>query len=391
MKTLSWMLRAASLLALTSCELEPGEVAPSTGVVDPTQSVALGLSPGTDTLVRAGSGKCLDVAAAGSGDGTNIQQYACNGTGAQSFRAEDAGGGTFRIVNVPTGKCVDVNARGTADGTNIQLWTCNGTPAQSFRVEDLGGGYTQVVNTNAGKCVDVSANSYNDSANVQLWTCNGTDAQKWSFRTGGGGGGGGGGFVVSEAQFNQMFPGRNGFYTYSGFVAGAGSWPAFAGTGDTTVRKREAAAFLANVDHETGGLYYIEEIVKGPYCGGGCACAPGKQYYGRGPLQLSWNFNYCAAGSALGLDLQADPDLIARDSRVAWATSLWFWMTSSGAGWTTPHNAMVNGNGFGETIRAINGSLECNGANPGSVQNRVSSYLRFCAILGVDPGPNTGC
>ncbi|MCF2540910.1 chitinase, partial [Streptomyces sp. FB2] len=24
------------------------------------------------------------------------------------------------------------------------------------------------------------------------------------------------GFVVSEAQFNQMFPGRNSFYTYSG-------------------------------------------------------------------------------------------------------------------------------------------------------------------------------
>ncbi|MGV9241688.1 chitinase, partial [Streptomyces nigra] len=27
------------------------------------------------------------------------------------------------------------------------------------------------------------------------------------------------GFVVSEAQFNQMFPGRNSFYTYSGLVA----------------------------------------------------------------------------------------------------------------------------------------------------------------------------
>ncbi|WP_324606822.1 carbohydrate-binding protein, partial [Kitasatospora phosalacinea] len=28
-----------------------------------------------------------------------------------------------------------------------------------------------------------------------------------------------GGFVVSEAQFNQMFPNRNSFYTYSGLVA----------------------------------------------------------------------------------------------------------------------------------------------------------------------------
>src|SRR3954447_20428298 len=39
--------------------------------------------------------------------------------------------------------------------------------------------------------------------------------------SGGGGGGGGGGtsgFVVSEAQFNQMFPSRNSFYTYAGLT-----------------------------------------------------------------------------------------------------------------------------------------------------------------------------
>jgi chitinase len=382
---------ASLSLALASCDLEPGDIAPEgESPVDPTTNVALAVSPGTYTLVRAGSGKCLDVYAAGSADGTNIQQYSCNGTGAQSFRVEDQGGGTYRVVNVPTGKCVDVNARGTADGTNIQLWSCNGTVAQSFRIEDRGGGYFQLVNTNAGKCMDVSAASAADGANVQLWTCNGTDAQRWQLSTGGGSGGGGFG-VVSEAQWNQMFPNRNGFYTYSGFVAGAASWGAFGNTGDLATRKREAAAFLANAAHETGGLVYIEEINKSTLCGGGCGCAPGKMYYGRGPLQLSWNYNYCAAGSALGLNLQNDPDLVARDSRVAWATSLWFWMTSTGAGSTTSHNAMVNGRGFGETIRTINGSLECNGANPGAVQSRVNYYLRFCQILGVDPGGNQGC
>jgi chitinase len=383
------VVRLVCLLALTSCELGSGEIE------DPAldgEGVPQAATPGTYTLVRAGSGKCLDVNAGGSADGTNIQQWGCNGTGAQSFRVEDLGGATYRVVNTSSNKCVDVAARGTADGTNIQLWTCNGTSAQSFRFEDRGGGYQQLVNTNASKCVDVSGASGADGANVQLWTCNGTDAQRWKLSTGtpppppppGG-------FLVSEAQFNQMFPNRNGFYTYAGFVAGAGSWPAFANTGDTTTRRREAAAFLANVAHETGGLWYIEQIEKGPYCGGGCACAGGKQYFGRGPLQLSWNYNYCAAGAALGLNLQYDPDLIARDSKVAWATSLWFWMTSTGAGWTTGHNAIVNGNGFGETIRTINGSLECNGGNPGAVQSPVNSYLEFCGILGVDPGGNQGC
>jgi len=35
------------------------------------------------TLVRPGA--CMDVAAAGTADGTNIQEWTCNGTGAQSF------------------------------------------------------------------------------------------------------------------------------------------------------------------------------------------------------------------------------------------------------------------------------------------------------------------
>ncbi|MET7431696.1 glycoside hydrolase family 19 protein, partial [Streptomyces flaveolus] len=55
------------------------------------------------------------------------------------------------------------------------------------------------------------------------------------------------GFVVSEAQFNQMFPNRNSFYTYSGLTAALGAYPAFANTGSDTVKKQEAAAFLANV------------------------------------------------------------------------------------------------------------------------------------------------
>ena len=32
-------------------------------------------------------------------------------------------------------------------------------------------------------------------------------------------------------------------------------------------------------------------------------CALGKKYYGRGPLQISWNFNYGLAGQSIGFDL----------------------------------------------------------------------------------------
>lgn len=205
------------------------------------------------------------------------------------------------------------------------------------------------------------------------------------------------GFVVSEAQFNQMFPNRNPFYTYNGLVAALSAYPAFANTGDDTVKRREAAAFLANVSHETGGLVYIVEqnTANYPhYCDASqpYGCPAGQAaYYGRGPIQLSWNFNYKAAGDALGINLLANPYLVEQDPAVAMKTALWYWNTQNGPGTMTAHAAMVNGAGFGETIRSINGSLECNGGNPAQVQSRVSKYQSFTQLLGVTPGNNLGC
>ena len=231
---------------------------------------------------------------------------------------------------------------------------------------------------------------YNPAVSTWYWdpyACNGTPPP----------GPAPGGFVVSEAQFNQMFPSRNRFYTYSGLVAALGAYPGFAKTGSDTVKKQEAAAFLANVSHETGGLVHVVEqnTANYPhYCdrGQSYGCPAGQAaYYGRGPIQLSWNFNYKAAGDALGLPLLTNPSLVQNDAAVAWKTGLWYWNTQTGPGTMTPHNAMVNQRGFGETIRSINGSIECNGGNPGQVQSRVSKYQQFTSLLGVSAGSNLYC
>ncbi|WP_433262856.1 glycoside hydrolase family 19 protein [Actinosynnema sp. CS-041913] len=206
-----------------------------------------------------------------------------------------------------------------------------------------------------------------------------------------------GGFVVSEAQFNQMYPNRNPFYTYRGLTAALSAYPGFANTGSDTVKKQEAAAFLANVNHETGGLVHIVEQNQANYphyCDASqpYGCPAGQAaYYGRGPIQLSWNFNYKAAGDALGLPLLTNPWLVQQDASVAWRTGLWYWNTQNGPGTMTPHNAMVDGHGFGQTIRSINGALECDGRNPAQVQSRVNAYQRFVGILGVPAGNNLSC
>ena len=259
-------------------------------------------------------------------------------------------------------------------------------PAGSI-VRYTNGGYYRAKNENPG---------YDPIISTWYWepyTCNGGGGTTTPPPTGGGSGS----FPVSEAQFNQMFPSRIPFYSYAGLLDAIKKYPAFTTTGSDTVRKQEAAAFLANVNHESGGLVYVEEINQANwplYCdrSQSYGCPAGQSaYHGRGPIQLSWNFNYKAAGDALGIDLLNNPDRVKNESSVAYQTAVWYWMTQRGPGTMTPHDAMVNSRGFGETIRSINGSLECNGGNPAQVQSRVAAYNRFTSILGVSPGGNLSC
>lgn len=211
--------------------------------------------------------------------------------------------------------------------------------------------------------------------------------------------------VISSAQFDQMFPPsvRQAAWTYDSFISAAASRPefaAFGNTGDMAMRAREVAAFLANVAHETGQLSDMVENTSAMYCDSsksyGCPSSYG--YKGRGPLQLSWNYNYHDAGSFLGINLLSSPTQVGSDPAVGWKTALWFWMMSKGASWGTPtpmtsHAAMTSGTpppGFYETIRVINGDLEC-GKAPGSVghnqrASRVSYYNTFVGYLGATQG-----
>lgn len=205
------------------------------------------------------------------------------------------------------------------------------------------------------------------------------------------------GFPVSESQFDQMFPDRISFYSYSGLIDATKKYPAFTGEGNPVIRKREAAAFLANISHESGGLVYVEETNKANwplYCdtSQSYGCPAGQDaYHGRGPIQLSWNYNYKAAGDYLGIDLLNNPDLVKTDSSVAYQTAIWYWMTQDGPGTMTAHEAIVNRRGFGETIRSINGALECKGGNTAQVADRVELFKKFARILHVSTGGNLYC
>lgn len=207
-------------------------------------------------------------------------------------------------------------------------------------------------------------------------------------------------FLLTEAQFETLFPKRIPFYTYAGLLEAIKAYPEFTRFGSDIENKRELAAFLANIMHESHHLQAITEVdtrTHDHYCNDtqGVPCAKGKQYFGRGPIQLSWNFNYDLAGKALGLDLLNDPDMVARVPAVAWKTALWYWMEIPGSGPISSHQAMKQNKGFGETVRSINGALECSkpAENIGYQQQqmRIQNYLRITQLLGVDPGDHRAC
>ncbi|KAK1303193.1 Chitinase 1 [Acorus calamus] len=243
---------------------------------------------------------------------------------------------------------------------------------------------------------------------------------------GGADGGGGVGSLVSQSLFDQMLKHRNdaacpanGFYTYSAFVAAANSFSGFATTGDADTQKREIAAFLAQTSHETTGGW--ASAPDGPYAWGYCfkqeqgspgdycqqsaqwPCAPGKKYYGRGPMQISYNYNYGPAGQAIGADLLGNPDLVATDPTISFKTAIWFWMTPQSpkpschaviTGQWTPSSAdqaAGRAPGFGVITNIINGGLECGKGSDSRVADRIGFYKRYCDLLGVGYGPNLDC
>ncbi|MFE4669878.1 RICIN domain-containing protein [Streptomyces sp. NPDC056716] len=125
---------------------------------------------GTGSALRGLAGKCADVAAANSANGTPVQLYDCNGSTAQRWTV--GSDGTIRAL----GKCLDATGGGTADGTQLQLWDCNGSGAQRWTVS----GAQDIVNIQANKCMDVTGANSANGTRLQLWTCNGTAAQKWT-------------------------------------------------------------------------------------------------------------------------------------------------------------------------------------------------------------------
>lgn len=200
----------------------------------------------------------------------------------------------------------------------------------------------------------------------------------------------------------------------------------FVNHGSLEMRKKELAAFLANISHETTGgwatapggafswgLHYRGEL--GYEWGDKLAYrdesntnyppVAGQSYHGRGPIQLSWNYNYGQMSEFLYGDknvLLKNPGNVTKDAALAFQTAIWFWMTPQSpkpschavmTGKWQPTQQDLNAgrkSGFGMTINIINGGLECNQPNNDKTKDRIGFYQRYLTVLGIND-PNCSC
>jgi putative chitinase len=88
----------------------------------------------------------------------------------------------------------------------------------------------------------------------------------------------------------------------------------------------QQARFLAQIGHESGGLRYTVELwgptpAQARYEGrvdlGNVRPGDGYRFRGRGLIQTTGRANYARTGNALGIDLEADPDLLGEPELAA--------------------------------------------------------------------------
>jgi hypothetical protein len=192
----------------------------------------------------------------------------------------------------------------------------------------------------------------------------------------------------------------------------------FSNNANVATDKKEFAAFFAQIAHETrngnndafndGLMLLSEQNAASDYSSDNKVypAVPGKKYFGRGPLQLSYNGNYgfisdCIFGNKA--TLLNDPDLLTRNAVVAFKSAICFWMMPQSLK-PSPHQVMTGRwtpsaldqsigrkAGFGMVTNIINGPLECNrGEGQVNMLDRIGYYRVFLKKLNT-ADPNCAC
>lgn len=130
-------------------------------------------------LVNVNSGKYLEVEAALTENGANVQQWENTNCLCQQWRLVENHDGYYELINRHSGKALDVFERSTADGGNIVQWDRNGASNQQWSIQQVGGSF-KLISRHSGKALEVFEHSTENGANVVQWHDYGNPNQLWT-------------------------------------------------------------------------------------------------------------------------------------------------------------------------------------------------------------------
>ena len=147
------------------------------------------------------------------------------------------------------------------------------------------------------------------------------------------------------------------------------------------------AHFLSQIGHESAFFSSTEEgkwsgHPAGPHVGEAydfrfdlhnIRPGDGARYKGRGLLQLTGRLNYSVYGAYIGVDLTANPELLATDLRLACDAAAWFWRRG---GWRDLNDVATKADV--DTVRAV--TLVINGGYNG-IDQRIEFFFNAKRVL----------
>lgn len=243
---------------------------------------------------------------------------------------------------------------------------------------------------------------------------------------------------------NKPWPAEDGFAknSYDNFLKAVARYPFFCGekgcfSSVDEACKRELASLFAHAAQETGNgniyqsFYWLREhgAVNGDQkfntgCGSPFKCPDYARYYGRGPKQLTYYYNYAGFSAAYFNGnfnfLLEWPDMAAYDGAMFFTSAIWFVMTHQPPkpsihdimlGRYQPAKGCAGGadcyglaydattgvkHNFNVTIEVVNGGPECRGANQSASKKRSDAFMQMLDLLGAvktgsELNPVDGC
>lgn len=172
--SLSWKAPGSAAFAIVSANRLYARSAPP-----PTNT------PFASTLVVNHTGQCLDVPNASTVQAVQLQQFTCNGTGAQLFDFSPVSGKTdvCNIINRNSGLCLDISGATLTNGAQVVQWACNTGANQQYLltpISSAGAKAFQVKPQHSNKCVEIVGASQTRGALAQQWDCGTGTHQIWT-------------------------------------------------------------------------------------------------------------------------------------------------------------------------------------------------------------------